>query len=370
MNAIAPADAGIPPVVRAQGICQYFGEGEARNQILFDNSLAVPPGQLVIMTGPSGSGKTTLLTLIGALRVVQEGTLSVLGHEMAALDKTALSLMRREIGFIFQMHNLYESLNAIENVMMATWVQNVPAAEGRRRGIELLTRLGLGHRITYKPSALSGGQRQRVAVARALVNRPRLILADEPTAALDKDSVQIVVDLLKEMTTAGSSVIMVTHDHRILNAADRVVNMIDGRIASDVNLKEVVAICAFLRGIDLFSGFSVSDLGSMADQLRLRPFQTGEDLIRQGDIGKEFFLLATGKVEVIRTDNGISKTVNTLGPGAAFGERALLTGDVRNATIRATEPGTVYVLDKEHFDDALRVSPDFQTQVQQMYFRR
>lgn len=370
--ALQAVPAPAAPIVAASGICHYFGEGESRTQVLFDNTLSVGAGQMLIMTGPSGSGKTTLLTLIGALRTVQEGALSILGRDVAGLDPAALSLIRREIGFIFQMHNLFESLTAIENVMMSTWMRDTPAEEGRRRGVALLERLGLGHRIDYKPGALSGGQRQRVAVARALVNRPRMILADEPTAALDKESVQIVVDLLKEMTeTEGSSVLMVTHDHRILDSADRVVNMIDGRIASDVKVKEVVAICEFLRGIDLFSAFTVSELGSIADKLVLRPFKAGDDLIRQGDVGEEFFLLGSGKVDVlVRGTQGTTACVNTLQAGAAFGERALLTGDVRNATIRATEDGAAYVLSKPHFQDALKASPDFRTQVQQMYFRR
>jgi putative ABC transport system ATP-binding protein len=349
----------------------YFGDGEFRNQVLFDNTINVLPGQMTIMTGPSGSGKTTLMTLIGALRVVQDGRLAVLGQEIGGLGAEALVTLRRQIGFIFQMHNLFESLSAIENVMMATHVLDVPAEEGRRRGVELLTRLGLGHRIDYKPKALSGGQRQRVAVARALINRPRLILADEPTAALDKDSVRVVVDLLKEMTQMeDSAVVMVTHDHRILDSADRVVNMVDGRIVSDVKVKEVIAICEFLRGIELFAGFSVPELGAIADKLELRPFQAGDELIRQNDLGKEFFLLRSGTVAVSRTVDNLTSQVATLEAGAAFGERALLTGDVRNATIRGLTAGTVYVLDKPHFEAALKTSPDFRTQVQQLYFGR
>ncbi|MEO5364912.1 MAG: ATP-binding cassette domain-containing protein [Magnetococcus sp. WYHC-3] len=358
-------------VVAATGLCHYFGAGEFRNQVLFDNTVAIDPGQLVIMTGPSGSGKTTLLTLIGALRAVEEGQLRVLGHDMTGLSQQSLTLVRREIGFIFQMHNLFDSLTAVENVQMATRVMGVEAGEGRRRSIELLKRLGLGHRIDYKPSALSGGQRQRVAVARALVNRPRLILADEPTAALDKVSGQEVVGLLKELTESGnSSVMMVTHDHRILDAADRVINMVDGRIVSDVLVKEAVMICEFLKSVDLFSSFSASELGSIAEKMRLRSFQSGEEIIRQGEDGHEFFLLRDGQVDVVIAKEGETRTVATLEPGASFGERALLTGDVRAATIRACGPGSIFVLDKPDFDAALKSSPDFKTQIQQLYFNR
>lgn len=370
IEAIGAFLADAEPVVSAADLCYHFGQGEFRSQVLFDNAITITPGQLAIMTGPSGSGKTTLLTLIGALRPLQQGSLMVLGRDMSGLDQTGLALVRREIGFIFQTHNLFESLTALENVMMATHVLGVPLKEGRARGIELLQRLGLGHRVDYRPHALSGGQRQRVAVARALVNRPRLILADEPTAALDKDSLHVVVGLLNEMTEEGDSVLMVTHDHRILDVADRVVNMVDGRIVSDVRVKEAVAICEFLKGIDLFSGFGVRELGAIADKLKPRRFQAGDDLIRQGDRGKEFFLLGSGIVDVIIAKNGAPERVNQLGPGSTFGERALLTGEVRNATIRAAEPCLAYVLDKSHFEAALQASPDFRTQVQQMYFQR
>ncbi len=358
-------------VVSASGLCQYFGDGEVRAQVLFDNCLQVPPGQLTIMTGPSGSGKTTLLTLIGALRSVQQGRLSVLGRDMTRLDATGLALVRREIGFIFQMHNLFESLTAIENVTMATHILGIAAAEGRRRGIELLKRLGLGHRIDSKPSALSGGQRQRVAVARALVNRPRLILADEPTAALDKESGQDVVALLKEIIARnGSSVMMVTHDHRILHAADRVMNMVDGRIVSDVMVNEAVSICGFLKSIELFSSFSVSALGAIAEKMRLRPLEPGDVVIRQGEVGEDFFLLGSGTVEVTVAAGGAETVVATLEAGASFGERALLTGDVRAATVRVLTKGVAYALNKPDFDAALKASPDFATQLKQMYFHR
>lgn len=361
----------IPPVISASDLCQFFGEGEFRTQVLFDNSLDVAPGQLVIMTGPSGSGKTTLLTLIGALRAVQQGRLTVLGRDMVGLDTAALTIMRREIGFIFQMHNLFDSLTALENVQMATWVCGVSPEEGRRRGIELLKRLGLGHRIDYKPKALSGGQRQRVAVARALVNRPKLILADEPTAALDKTSGQEVVGLLKELTEMdGSSVMMVTHDHRILDAADRVVNMVDGRIVSDVLVKQAVIICQFLKSVELFASFSVSELGGIAEKMTVREFTVGADLIRQGDVGEEFFLLGGGSVDVIIAADGVSRTVATLEAGASFGERALLTGELRAATVRGHVPGTAYVLNKPDFEAAVKACPDFRTQIQQMYFAR
>jgi len=217
--------------VRVENVDYFFGEGVARSQVLFDNSIEIQAGQLVIMTGPSGSGKTTLLTLIGALRSVQFGRIEVLGHNLSGLETSKLVAIRRNIGFIFQLHNLFDSLSALENVKMAVQLSDCPPAEMRRRGSEILERLGLGDRIDYKPKALSGGQRQRVAVARALVNRPKLILADEPTAALDKDSGRIVVNLLKELTTQeGCTVMMVTHDSRIARRAQHLGAMKKGHL--------------------------------------------------------------------------------------------------------------------------------------------
>ena len=213
----------------------YFGEGELRKQVLYDISLNLPKGQIVILTGPSGSGKTTLLTLIGALRTLQEGSLTVLGQELVGLKNKDLIDVRRNIGFIFQAHNLFESLSASQNVEMS--VELTGALSGKRkRAADILTKLGLGDRIDYKPNALSGGQKQRVAIARALVNHPKIILADEPTAALDKDSGRNVVNLMRHLCeTEGTTVLMVTHDNRVLDVADRIINLVDGQVESDSN---------------------------------------------------------------------------------------------------------------------------------------
>jgi putative ABC transport system ATP-binding protein len=239
------------PVVRVEGLNYYYGEGDARNQVLFDNRLEIPAGHLVVMIGPSGAGKTTLLTLIGALRTVQEGRVQVFGRDFSRLGAGELVELRRGIGFILQMHNLFDALSAYENVKMAAQLSDAPAAEIRRRSIGILERLGLVHRMNDKPRELSGGERQRVAIGRALVNRPRLILADEPTAALDRDSTTDVVELLKEtMVTDSTAVLMVTHDQRIIDAADRLVHMVDGRIMADVMLQDPLRICDFPDSID------------------------------------------------------------------------------------------------------------------------
>src|SRR6516162_10215790 len=181
------------PLLRLTSVNHSFGTGETRTQVLFDNNLAVQPGELVIISGPSGCGKTTLLTLIGGLRTIQEGNIEIWDVEaqsyrsLVGMGETELVQVRKMIGFIFQRHNLFESLTALQNVRMAQQLK--PASNCRdEKAKELLGRLGLGERITYKPQQLSGGQRQRVAVARALINQPKLILADEPTAALDEKS--------------------------------------------------------------------------------------------------------------------------------------------------------------------------------------
>jgi putative ABC transport system ATP-binding protein len=367
------ADQETATTVRVEQVDHFFGEGESRHQVLFNNNLAIEAGELVIVTGPSGSGKTTLLTLIGALRSVQSGRIEVLGQDISALRGGALVAMRRNIGFIFQMHNLFDSLNALENVKMALQLTDCPASEMRRRGTEMLERLGLGHRINHKPNALSGGQRQRVAVARALVNRPKLILADEPTAALDKDSSRIVVQLLKELTTQeGCTVIMVTHDNRILELADRIVNMVDGTIKSDVVLRNALMICEFLRTVELFKHLTPTEITNIAEKMKRRRFLRNEIIIREGDPGEEFFLIGEGSVEVRRNaaDSG-DATVATLGPGQVFGERALLVDEPRNATCAAASDHVeTFVLGKADFRQALDMSASFRDQIQAVYFQR
>ncbi len=222
-----------PIVVR--GLCHWFGRGEARKQVLFDVNLEVARGELVILLGASGSGKTTLLTLIGCLRNVEAGSVRLLGRELNGAREADLVASRRRLGFIFQMHNLHGSLTALQNVRMGLEVHGAgPMGAWREAAAHLLTVLGLGARLDYLPANLSGGQKQRVAVARALVGNPDVVLADEPTAALDRDSGMTVVTLLKRLgRERGTTTLMVTHDNRILEMADRIVTMEDGRIVAD-----------------------------------------------------------------------------------------------------------------------------------------
>ena len=209
-----------------------YGEGELRKAVLRDVDLVVEPGEIVLLTGPSGSGKTTLLTLIGALRAMQEGSARVLGEEVMGASEATRVRLRRRIGFIFQNHNLLGFLTARQNVAMAL-EQDGALSESQRlaRAGALLTSVGLESHIDKLPSQLSGGQRQRVSVARALAADPGLVLADEPTAALDKVSGHEVVQLLRNLAKSrGVPILLVTHDPRILDVADRVVAMEDGRI--------------------------------------------------------------------------------------------------------------------------------------------
>jgi putative ABC transport system ATP-binding protein len=237
-NEIATSE---PLAVQVRNLNYYFGQGNLRKQVLFDINLDLPKGQIVIMTGPSGSGKTTLLSLIGALRTVQDGSLKVLEQEIVGLGKSDLVEVRRNIGFIFQAHNLFESLTASQNVEMAVELMNEWQTK-RQQAITILSQVGLAERVDYKPNALSGGQKQRVAIARALVNQPNLILADEPTAALDKKSGREVVILMQKLAKEeGRTILMVTHDNRILDVADRIISMVDGHLESDESLAQFVS---------------------------------------------------------------------------------------------------------------------------------
>jgi putative ABC transport system ATP-binding protein len=219
-----------PPAIAVTGLNHAFGVGEAQRQVLFGVALEIPRGALVVLMGASGSGKTTLLTLLGCLREVQAGSVQVLGTELNAASEDSMVALRRRFGFIFQAHNLHESLTALQNVRMGLDVHGAaPGADDA--AAHVLRLLGLGERLDYKPGRLSGGQKQRVAVARALVGNPEVVFADEPTAALDKESGFEVVALLRRLARQrGTTTLMVTHDNRILDLADRIIVMEDGRV--------------------------------------------------------------------------------------------------------------------------------------------
>ncbi|MDR5652262.1 ATP-binding cassette domain-containing protein [Ruixingdingia sedimenti] len=221
--------------MQTRALNHWFGAGEAKKQALYDIDLRIARGSLTVLVGPSGSGKTTLLTLLGCLREVQDGSVTLLGHELHGAAPAQTMALRRRLGFIFQAHNLHESLTAAQNVVMGVQVRGrIDDAPARQAAAHVLGLLGLSDRLDYLPANLSGGQKQRVAIARALVGNPDVVLADEPTAALDRDSGANVVDLLKRLGRArGTTTLMVTHDNRILDRADRILTLEDGRIVGD-----------------------------------------------------------------------------------------------------------------------------------------
>lgn len=219
-------------VMEVKALNFSFGSGELKLDVLKNIELTIHPGEIVIMTGPSGSGKTTLLTIIGALRAAAKGSVKLFGQELVGADETVLEATRLNIGYIFQQHNLLKSLTALQNVCMSLELRpGFTEADRNQRAAAMLTEVGLGERLHFKPDKLSGGQKQRVSVARALAATPRLVLADEPTASLDKASGQEVVTILDKLAREkGTAILLVTHDYRILDKADRLIELEDGVI--------------------------------------------------------------------------------------------------------------------------------------------
>jgi putative ABC transport system ATP-binding protein len=226
---------GADPLVELKGISKHFGEGETRVDALRDVTLSVGTGEVVGLLGPSGSGKTTLLNVIGAILEPDEGWMKLDG-EVVYDDRWLKRDLRRlrldKIGFIFQTHNLLPFLNATDNVAVVLQLAGLSRKDGIRRSEELLDYLQVGHRKHAMPSQLSGGEAQRVAIARALANSPRIILADEPTAALDSERAGIVMDLLRKLALEReAAIIAVTHDEKIFSRFDRIFMLRDGRLA-------------------------------------------------------------------------------------------------------------------------------------------
>lgn len=219
------------PVVSISGLDHHYGDGQGRKQILHGVALDVLPGEIVLLMGPSGSGKSTLLTLVGALRSVQQGSLRVFGRELRGSTAVEQYDVRRRIGYIFQEHNLLPFLTARQNVEMALGVgEAAPDVPALARTV--LESVGLGAFTETYPTTLSGGEKHRVAIARALVHRPNLVLADEPTAALDRESGHQCVELMRRLAKEqGCPILLVTHDGRIRDIADRILRIEDGRLA-------------------------------------------------------------------------------------------------------------------------------------------
>jgi putative ABC transport system ATP-binding protein len=316
------------PAISIRHLNHYFGAGELRKQILHDICADIHAGEIVINTGPSGSGKTTLLTLVCGLRSVQDGSVQTLGMELNGASQETLVEVRRNIGFIFQAHNLLDSLTACQNVQMGVHLDGAAAVkESRERSIEMLTAVGLSTRADHYPHQLSGGQKQRVAIARALVRQPKIVLADEPTAALDKANGREVVELLHKLASErGCSILMVTHDNRILDIADRILTLEDGRVSS------------FTSGIaatteQLMTAFtSLQRKGELERHLSALPDDTFVQVLEQ----------ATSEFEVLLRTTDVAYAEAT----RALLEHVLEATAVRVRDLLGAERATMYIVDR------------------------
>ena len=221
-------------LVKLQDVWKVFLMGESKVQALRGINLSIMRGEILSIMGPSGSGKSTCMNMIGCLDRPTEGQVIINGRNTATMNENELSAFRNKtVGFVFQQYFLLPNLTILENVMLPLRYQRVPLEERRERAEEALVRIGLGERLTHKPNELSGGQRQRAAIARATVTKPALILADEPTGALDSETGHSVLDLFREINSEGTTIVIVTHDIEIGRTAARMVRIKDGLLLED-----------------------------------------------------------------------------------------------------------------------------------------
>jgi len=241
LEAVASVDEKLP-VIEVHDAVKRYGSGDAAIYALDGVSLSIEPGEYVAIMGPSGSGKSTLMNILGALDVMTSGKYYLDGIEVSSMDENHLAIVRgRKIGFIFQSFNLIPRTTALANVELPMAYQGIKPKERRERAMVALNVVGLGDRVNHEPTELSGGQQQRVAVARALATRPALLLADEPTGALDSKSTGDLLDLFDQINAAGRTVVVITHELDVAHRAKRIIRMRDGKIVSDELNKERVA---------------------------------------------------------------------------------------------------------------------------------
>ncbi|MBL1177012.1 cyclic nucleotide-binding domain-containing protein [Pantanalinema sp. GBBB05] len=326
-----------PPIVSIQHLNHYFGEGHLQKQVLFDINLEVKSKDFVILTGPSGSGKSTLLSLVGCLRSVQNGSLKIMGQELNGASRDQLIHMRRNLGYITQSSNLLNFLTAQQNVQIALeLLPDFSPKAARARTIAMLEAVGLGDKLDAYPANLSGGQKQRVAIASALVTQPKLVLADEPTAALDKLSGRNVVTLMNRLAKEqGTAVLMVTHDNRILDLANRIIHVEDGQLGLALNQEMSIALPGFDEGL----------LTRSTSQPTVLTYESEEVIVRQGELANKFYILLEGEVEILQeSSDAPDRLLNRLSRGSYFGEVGLLRGGKRTATVRAAKDMEVKVM--------------------------
>jgi putative ABC transport system ATP-binding protein len=295
---------------------------------------------------------------------MQQGRLEVLGRDLTNADAGAQVELRKRIGFIFQQHNLFSSLTAIENVRMATALMPGTVHEMNDWAIEMLTRLGLGDRIRHLPSELSGGQKQRVAIARALVNSPQMVLADEPTASLDAESSQVVLDLLRGLADGPNktTVLLVTHDQRVIDKADRIVNMIGGKIVTNSLTRVALRICRALAATDSLTGLSETTLSRIANVMTVETREPGETIVTQGEEGDRFYVVGTGVADSYRDGHFDEEKCY----GEAFGMISSYFKLPVPTTVVARTEMELYVLPKDDFLHSLAEDQTFETRIKSL----
>ena len=304
-------------IVETENVNYYYNEGRNKKQVLFDIDLIIKPGEIVIITGESGSGKTTLISLIGCTRNVQEGSLKICGQELYRAREKKRMKLRRKIGYIFQQFNLLDFMNVRQNVQISLEIQpNFDPKKARQQTAAILEEVGLGNRLDDYPRGLSGGQKQRVAIARALVHQPQLVLADEPTAALDRKTGREVMEVMQNLAKKmGSAVLMVTHDSRVLDVGDRIFRMEDGRLR--IGYEESMSLA--------LPALSELQLTEILPKLELLLFPPGSIVVREGDPAEKFYIILEGLVEVVQNQPDSEPVLlTTLGRNDYFGEIGLM----------------------------------------------
>jgi putative ABC transport system ATP-binding protein len=283
-------------------------------------------GELVLLLGPSGCGKTTLLSCLSGILTPTSGEILLDGMSVTGLGpKDLTEYRRRSVGLVFQGFKLVPSLTAKENVEAPLRMAGVPAKQARARAEELLTRFGLAERMNHRPGMMSGGQQQRAAIARSLAHDPPMIIADEPTAALDYVQVETVIRTLRDLASPGRAVVVSTHDHRLVPLADRVIKM----------------------GPQSLGGAKPGPVELTA----------GQSLFEQGDIGELVYVVAEGQIDLVRQlAEGGEFHIHTCGPGEYFGELAPLLGFPRSASARAKTNAVVHGVTVQEFRE--RAGPD------------